>query len=639
MKIISRILLAVLLTGALLSGPVAAAAPMPDAGGYTITDYDVHAVIAQNNVYNITETIKVNFSEPRHGIYRTIPINTQMKRVGSDGKLYDTEVPSSVSSVKVKGTKYSVSSDRQEVNIRIGDSNKTVTGDQTYVLSYKLRFGNDGVDAFDEVYYNIIGTDWDTTIGHVSFSIELPKSFGKSVPGFSMGSDGAQGYNQGDLTFQMDGNTISGETHKQLGNYNGVTLRLELPQGYFKVPDVNFPDYLIMGIIGLLCLFGVLMMLLFGIDYKPVQTVEFYAPPGMTPTDVGYINDGAVDDRDVVSLLLYWADKGYLKIDDLDTTSDGGDKSFKFTKLKELGPDAKDYEKTMFAKFFKDGPEATTDKLENKFYKTVQKVQSMVAADYTGGESLFTKASMRLKPLLGFLTILPMVLTVYLEAYRATYLVGPSLMLGGFIGLAMLLPIFLLIHIMRTWKIQSNTARAVELGLSLGAWAAVVIWFVAKSQDNIHTALPWVAAAGTLILSLCAAFISKRTKQSAEWYAKISAFRDFIVLAEKDKLVALVEQNPSYFYNVLPYAYVMNVTDKWANNFESIAMEPPSWYNGLNGPFNSMMFMHTMNTTLSSISSNMVSAPSSGGSSGGGSSFSGGGFSGGGGGGGGGGSW
>ena len=97
--------------------------------------------------------------------------------------------------------------------------------------------------------------------------------------------------------------------------------------------------------------------------------------------------------------------------------------------------------------------------------------------------------------------------------------------------------------------------------------------------------------------------------------------------AEKDKLEALVEKDPQYFYNILPYTYVLGVSSKWMKKFESIAVEPPSWYNSYDA-FDIIMFNHFMNSTYRSISTVMTSTPSS--SGGGGGGFSGGGFSGGG---------
>ena len=52
----------------------------------------------------------------------------------------------------------------------------------------------------------------------------------------------------------------------------------------------------------------------------------------------------------------------------------------------------------------------------------------------------------------------------------------------------------------------------------------------------------------------------------------------YSLLSEKEKLEMLVEQDPSYFYNILPYTYVLGVSNKWIKKFEDIKMEPPEWY-------------------------------------------------------------
>ena len=103
----------------------------------------------------------------------------------------------------------------------------------------------------------------------------------------------------------------------------------------------------------------------------------------------------------------------------------------------------------------------------------------------------------------------------------------------------------------------------------------------------------------------------------------------------------LVEEDPQYFYNILPYAYILGVSSKWISKFDGIAMEPPTWYRG--DSYDTMHMNHRIEDTMDSVTHDMLSAPSSSssGSSGGFSSSgsSGGGFSGGGSGGGGGHSW
>lgn len=54
-------------------------------------------------------------------------------------------------------------------------------------------------------------------------------------------------------------------------------------------------------------------------------------------------------------------------------------------------------------------------------------------------------------------------------------------------------------------------------------------------------------------------------------------FRDYIRLAEKDKMETMLEENPSFYYDILPYAQVLGVSDIWTDKFAGLSMQPPYW--------------------------------------------------------------
>ena len=120
--------------------------------------------------------------------------------------------------------------------------------------------------------------------------------------------------------------------------------------------------------------------------------------------------------------------------------------------------------------------------------------------------------------------------------------------------------------------------------------------------------LPWTGVVSSVIIGLCAVFVRKRTDKGVEWLGKILGLKNFINLAERDRIQTLVQENPHYFYNVLPYAYVLGVTDKWVKDFEQITIEPPNWYYG-HGSFTPLLFMVGMNSAMNSFRTNMVSTP------------------------------
>ncbi len=71
----------------------------------------------------------------------------------------------------------------------------------------------------------------------------------------------------------------------------------------------------------------------------------------------------------------------------------------------------------------------------------------------------------------------------------------------------------------------------------------------------------------------------------------------------KDKLEMLLKENPSYFYDILPYTIVLGVSDIWADKFKELVTAPPTWYhsNSLGNAFIYSSFMSNMNRSMSSL--------------------------------------
>lgn len=162
-------------------------------------------------------------------------------------------------------------------------------------------------------------------------------------------------------------------------------------------------------------------------------------------------------------------------------------------------------------------------------------------------------------------------------------------------------------------------------------WAFLVL--PALLQDFTYL-IGYIIGLGCIFgMNICLKYLPKRTPYGNEMLGKLKGFRNFLETAEKDRLEAMVEQDPTYFYDILPYTYVLGVSDKWIEKFEAISLKAPSWYDSSTG-FSITTFGAFMNNTMVSAESVMSSSPSSDSSS-----SSGGGSSGGGSGGGGGGSW
>lgn len=327
---------------------------------YVINAYDVNVVVYENNTLDITETITAYFNMPKHGLIRTIPLKNKVRRL--DGSSKNNRIQ--VSNVTVD-QEYSTSKSQGNYQIKIGSPNKTLTGEQTFTIKYTYNLGQDPMKNYDELYFNLIGNGWDTAIGNITFTITMPKEFDSSKLGFSAGEEGST--ENDNVNYSVVGNQIKGDYDGILEAGESLTVRCELQEGYFvgAALIINYSDYFPF-LIPVLCLFiSFLLWLKFGKDDKVVETVEFYPPEGFNSLEVGFLYKGKADSKDVTSLLIYLANKGYIKIIEYEEKSlFTTKKEFKITKLKDYDGNNRNERVFLNGLFKGKKRESTTNQLE-----------------------------------------------------------------------------------------------------------------------------------------------------------------------------------------------------------------------------------------------------------------------------------
>lgn len=610
----------------LLAAPFAAFAD----GFFVIDHYQVDIDVMENNSYNITEVIDVNFMAERHGIYRTLPLKFDENWV-------------KISNISVPGHEVSIDKSSDEINIRIGSADSYVYGKVSYTISYTYDVGADDLPDMDEFNHNVIGDQWDTDIAAVDFRIKMPKSFPAEYVNCTSGYYGET--DTKNVEWEVNGNIISGRTLKPLLSYQALTVALPLPEGYWVgAAKHRKPGAFLFTLLGypLYALCIVLAAVLWfkkGRDNKLFPSVEFEPPEGMNPSEIGYIIDGRVDAKDVTSLILYWADQGLLEIEEESKgKSIFKQKTLHLIKLQELPEDAKGYEKRVFKKLFNlgDGTRVSTKDLTNNFYTTVGTAQTDIKNSFVNNEdrAIYVKGNAGYTLLTGLLAAIPVALLLA-EAFMPMTGMGPLALLGIPFSLFLVIPSLM---IGSTISGQSSNPKGTILFfIMFGGFSLLFFGFFTVAAAGIPIYKFLAAVGSTIIVSIFVSIMSRRTEYGDKILEKVLGFKEFISAAEKDKLEAMFESNPQYFYNILPYAMVLGLSDKWSKHFDGMAVQPPSWYRGYNySTFSAAAFTSTLNSSFNTLNSSMSSSPSSSGSSG---SSSSGGFSGGGSGGGGGGSW
>jgi len=622
---------------------------------YYIKDYNVKVTVGTNAVHHIVETIDVYFEGPHHGIVREIPL---------DYSDYDGRV-ARVTNLECS-LPYSSDKDNGYLVLQIGSSSVTYRNQLvSIVLSYDYDLGADTNDGYDEFYMNLIGTDWECPIDFAVFSVSIPYELNPEFENFNDFY-----YYIGDHTYLTSGRhgseSFKGEAYlnesinpmgyvmvdgyvSDLNAYEGVTIRMDLPDGWYQGAREKWDYRNVMRIVhpvvtAVLAVLAILIWVKFGRDRTPIIVARFYPPKGFSPLLVGYVADNTVDDKDVISMLFYWADEGLLTIEEKK-----GDK-YEFTKLKDIedyavesGKDIPALEVRLFNGFFKNrsvGEKVTFKDLEkNNFYETIMKTKLDTKKYFTKKRSLTDSKSSGMSALVGFLALLPVVTGMLRSSLYETTDRFPAV-ISLIIGAAMFFcNLAAFDWLFKRWHIRRSNAFAIAVSFFPAViGAAMLIGTEYMFQDKLSIVQNLVTVAGCTAMSLLCIITQRRSEYGNQVLEETLGYREFIEKAEIDQLKMMIESDPDFYYKTLSFAIVLGLENKWADKFKGIMVNPPDWFTGLS-PFDvyylSRMSMRmTRSIPAASLPKSSISgSPGSrvGGGGFGSSGFSGGGFGGGGG--------
>ena len=588
-----------LLVGLLTHG--LAMAPARGESGWSVRSFDVELGVQPDASLDVSETIDADFDVPKHGIYREIPIRyavgfhqyaLRFQWLGVDDGA---------------GTSYesAVTYEENRVRIRIGSANRTLTGPVRYRIRYRvmraiLWEGNRawGAEERDRdravLRWNATGTEWGVPIRRCTVTVRLPRELDDSqvVADAWTGPYGAK--NKDFTQRRVDARTIAFET-AALRPGEGITIDVTMPAdavarpGWARELGWWLTDNFVYGIVLVtlsICLAGWYFQ---GRDLpgKGTIVVHYEPPNGLGPAEVGTLIDERVDLHDISAVIIDLAVRGYLKIEEVQSSSwfsSGID--YRFTRRKD-GHDLKPFERKLFDKLFDGKTSVLMSDLETKFYPVIGKVRNDLYRGLSHG---------------GYFDGNP-------NTVRSTFLIVGLIAVAAALGLAAL--------------------------IQVGMIGRVFV-------------LPMVV---TGILSAALVIITSRvmprkTQKGRIAWEQIAGLEEYIRRAEVDDIEA--QDRRGIFERLLPYAIIFGLSKRWAKAFADLYTQPPDWYQPADASnYSTWQLMNDIDRSVGTMNRTFPSMPRSTGSDGptgqgyGWSSggFSGGGSSGGGFGGGGGGSW
>lgn len=569
----------------MLAGAMAGAfcpSPSPAAAqerSWRIEDFHADIRVLESGSIEVTETIRPRFTGRYNGIYRTIPLEYR-----SHGFRYKLRLSvEAVTDAEGNPLRYESKRDGDYLNTKIWvpdavDATRTVR--LSYGVTNGLRFfeadedeGDGGVvEAYDELYWNVTGTEWPVPIETASATVTLPGAVGGVRAHAFTGGYGATGR---DAAVDVTGTRVEVRTDRPLGFREGLTIGVGWDAGVVRRPTAI--DLAGMYLFANWPLFLPFFALAFmyrrwnerGRDPEIGSIEPRYEPPaGLTPAEVGVIVDNRADLRDITATLIDLAVRGHLTIEEREEKQLPGlvtGKDYVFERADAAGDDLAPHESALLRAVFGGRGTRRLSDLKDRFYKDLPELKSNLLA-----------------------TLIE----------HGVYAESPAMVRGKYVGLGFLVGI-------------------------------VILFGGQLAQTTLPLAMPAVVAAAAvsaLIIMIFGFLMPARTRRGTELLRQVKGFEEFLTRVESDRYRRKIT-GPEMFEKCLPYALALGVAAQWARAFQDLYREPPDWYHGhALSTFNSHILVSNLNSMSAETHSVMQSAPRSAQ----GSSFSGGGISGGG---------
>jgi len=341
--------------------------------GEYIPSYTSTIQVQKDGKIEITEQIEYDFgSNQKHGIFRKIPTD----KTNNEGKTFRMEVDN-VSVADDAGQAYQFVTSREGENLvlKIGDPDKTITGRHTYIIRYTVGGAITYYSEVDELYWNAIGSDSNVPIANATTVLKLPEEITEDKIQYTCFVGSTNNTASGRCTVAVSGYQLMYST-QNLMPYEGLTVVTRFPMGIVSALEpkevISFWDTFM----GKLTLFGIVLgatlwyivyplwlpikWWMKGRDPKHQGSGEVEAwfsapkiPNGreLTPAEAGALVDEKIQLQEFTALTVQLAQKGYLKIIEQKKND------FELHKTKESAGDSKlvGYEKLFLTKVFSTG--------------------------------------------------------------------------------------------------------------------------------------------------------------------------------------------------------------------------------------------------------------------------------------------
>ena len=385
-----------------------------------------------------------------------------------------------------------------------------------------------------------------------SFTVVFPNEL-QADPSFSSGYHGESILS--DLQIHVSGNTVSGTSLVPLKDHETLKLTYRgnsamFPQYSARQPLLNGWQFVVLGLMAVAVLYYLVALL----PIIPRKIRSFSPPEGLSAGDLGTCLTGC--GIDLTMLVFSWAQLGYLSIE---TGSRG---KVLLHKRMEMGSERPNLEIRCFQLLF--GHQQTVDGCGMHYARLCRKMSSkshllrQIYRSRSGNPNIVRMLSVAAGVCSGVLLS------------QGVYTAGAGTVL---LALAMALATGLL-----SWGIQSST-KCLPLGNKLPIWMGIfcVAVYVAVGYLMNSLMLALVMVAYESVMGLLAAIGGRRSEAGQHYVAQIRGLRSHLTQASVFDMQQCLDKNPTYFFELMPYALALGVEKRFARRFGKVTVAECSY--------------------------------------------------------------
>ena len=528
-----------------------------------IREFHAELDVLPDSSLDVTETIHVDFTGARNGIYRNIPVEYE----GPGGFNYSLFL-ADISATDSDGSPLRIERQRRAENLELKIFVPDADGSSRNIsLHYRVRDGLRFFEDHDELYWNVTGNGWDVPIESASAHVVLPEG----VTGLRAANyTGLFGSRSQDSRVGILGSNIDVQTQRPLAFHEGLTIVAGWDKGFVHEPrgsekiaqflESNWPLFLPFGV----------FVLMFWLKYTRGRdprvgaiAVQYEPPAGLSPGEAGALVDDQAGIRDITATLVDLAVRGFIVIEEKESSHLMGLYSnkeyiFHLNKKPAEWNGAKSHELLLLTGIF-GSPivgmrnEVALSELQNRFYKNLPGIRTAIF------DSLVEHGYFAHRP----------------DIVRQAWLLA-----AGVIG-AML-------YLFGQYLAQHTGVQALSFTVAAVLTGLIIAGF------------GW--------------FMPTRTVDGVRALHDTLGFENFLSHVEADHLKR-TPQSPTNFEKYLPFAMALGVEKKWVGAFDGI-LSQPSWYQTTGtAVFHPVGFVYSLDQMAARTGQVMASAPRSSGNS------------------------